>query len=1296
MGEFVNLLNAAGGAFAAWAGPVLIQSSVLIVILAALDLVLRKRVKAVVRYWIWLLVLAKLVLSPSFTSPTSLAYWVGGKLPVLPARVEPVARAPVALDSGPLAGHASEEPAISHGEPVARAALPEGGPIVSSPPRVLDSSSSAGHASEDSAIRLAERAAPASPTISRNVPLTWQALALLAWAVVVVVMVALLIQRALFVRGLVARSYEPPQEIAELLRQCGRRMGVRANLAVRLSPLSASPSVCGLRRPVILIPEEMLARLQGNELKSVLFHELAHVKRGDLWLNLVQTLLQVVYFYHPLLWAANARIRKVREQAVDETVLAAMGEEAEDYPRTLLSVSRLAFGQSTLSLRLLGVVESKKALMDRIRHIVSRPFPQTAKLGFTGCLLVLVVAVTLLPMASAAPEQAKTERTSPAGGLPAASEVTPTGATTDSQGQPLERAEAAPPSTTVGESGDLPRVEAGDQDKTMRAKEEIAPMAVQASSSDTGSPAVNLINGKGLSDGDREGQSEHSDDPACIWRSAKGDAKSWVEFDFGSPQRLTDIFIWNYNEAGHADRGVRKLDLSIWTPEAGWQKIRPGLPVDPARGNNGYDEPTLVKLDVTMAQKIRLDNLVNLGDPEFTGLSKVKFFRPPGLNAFKLSPADGAERVEINGLELTWLAGNKAKAHNVYLGISPENLKLQGKVEQAGVQVSHLRSNTRYYWRVDEVQADGSTTTGTTCTFTTGGLAAWWKLDDGSGNIARDSSGGGNQGAVHGEAAWMKDSFGSALAFNGVDTCVDCGSAAGLMQVGSVSVAAWINLGARGRDAKIVSNQDGGSGYKLAVYTNNKVEFEIRVLPDITPTTNRFEPGGTELQPYTWYHVVGVYEKGRCLRTYVNGQLDREFETPEIAAISKGPLVIGRESFANSSRTYWWLGALRDVCVITYALSPDEVKALYSGTTPTALTAPPVSSAAADGQIVLAPLNPRARPVPANRAKSSFGGLATASLNAWVKLHVLGDRMVVLETLKRFSDSWVPARHKVVGSWSEKETLDYLQGRLKDKDSLPIRIQMYYLPQAKDAAANLRQKIFALAREAKADRDTEVRLELSVWMGSGESPFYIRAGEIRTFYPRPVPRPDGGRRWLTNGLVDPNDLEQHILWRLTMPKCVPLTFRIEYDEASYALAKQVADTAKAVARRVGLTDLVGVAGTLVEAPPESTFLGKWQALGSGVIQNVEIQPAGVCQVTMGEGSDVLKAGTSVKGSWSWTVKEILLDIGDPVDGIQGYPPYRYRATVNEKGDLVVERGEIWLQGSFMHTRPPQTIYRKVQ
>ena len=149
----------------------------------------------------------------------------------------------------------------------------------------------------------------------------------------------------------------------------------------------------------------MARQLETPQLRSVLFHELAHIQRGDLWINLLQTLLQIVYLYHPLFWLANARIRAVREQAVDEAVLAALGEDAEEYPRTLLSISKLAFGPPTLSLRLLGVVESKRALQ-RPQHpptSATPTLPEQCQAG-TGPRLALAlddVGAVSLPMARA-------------------------------------------------------------------------------------------------------------------------------------------------------------------------------------------------------------------------------------------------------------------------------------------------------------------------------------------------------------------------------------------------------------------------------------------------------------------------------------------------------------------------------------------------------------------------------------------------------------------------------------------------------------------------------------------------------------------------------------------------------------------------------------------------------------------------------------------------------------------------------------------------------------------------------
>ena len=80
MNGVTEFLNSTGGSFVRFALPMLIQSSVLIVILLGLDFLLRKKVRAVFRYCLWMLVLVKLVLPTTLSSPTGANYWIGGNL----------------------------------------------------------------------------------------------------------------------------------------------------------------------------------------------------------------------------------------------------------------------------------------------------------------------------------------------------------------------------------------------------------------------------------------------------------------------------------------------------------------------------------------------------------------------------------------------------------------------------------------------------------------------------------------------------------------------------------------------------------------------------------------------------------------------------------------------------------------------------------------------------------------------------------------------------------------------------------------------------------------------------------------------------------------------------------------------------------------------------------------------------------------------------------------------------------------------------------------------------------------
>jgi beta-lactamase regulating signal transducer with metallopeptidase domain/tetratricopeptide (TPR) repeat protein len=380
MNAMLEQIDSAGKVFVEFAWPMLVQSGVLIVILLLADFVLRKKVRAVFRYWLWMLVLVKLVLPTSLSSPVSLGYLFGDELANVRVTDRRPAAQPASLKEAP------EQASIKAGP---------GPVIVTSRKQSIELTGAAteGIAPIDAEAtgQLAESAAP----------ITWQGVVFLAWLAVVVAMGLLLLQRAIFVKGLVAQAREPNGLMNDVFEFCCGRMGLKGKVRLKVSANAASPAVCGLFRPVILVPRDLGPSLGSSHLRAVLIHELAHVKRGDLWVNLAQTVLQIVYFYNPLLWLANAMIRRVREQAVDEMVQVAMAEKARQYPETLVNVAKIAFKRPALSLRLIGVVESRSALRGRIKHMLNRPIPKSAKLGVVGLFLVLIAGVVLLPMARA-------------------------------------------------------------------------------------------------------------------------------------------------------------------------------------------------------------------------------------------------------------------------------------------------------------------------------------------------------------------------------------------------------------------------------------------------------------------------------------------------------------------------------------------------------------------------------------------------------------------------------------------------------------------------------------------------------------------------------------------------------------------------------------------------------------------------------------------------------------------------------------------------------------------------------
>ena len=106
---------------------------------------------------------------------------------------------------------------------------------------------------------------------------------------------------------------------------------------VRSSPAIPEPSVVGVFRPVILLPQGIDVQLTPVQLESVLLHEMAHVHRHDNLTGLIHRAVEVLFWFHPLVWWMSARLGDERERACDEDVLRG-GIEPKTYAESILRI----------------------------------------------------------------------------------------------------------------------------------------------------------------------------------------------------------------------------------------------------------------------------------------------------------------------------------------------------------------------------------------------------------------------------------------------------------------------------------------------------------------------------------------------------------------------------------------------------------------------------------------------------------------------------------------------------------------------------------------------------------------------------------------------------------------------------------------------------------------------------------------------------------------------------------------------------------------------------------------------
>jgi beta-lactamase regulating signal transducer with metallopeptidase domain len=230
-------------------------------------------------------------------------------------------------------------------------------------------------------------ALPSPDWVSRWIPVL-EAWAIPFWFAGVLVFVARLILVSRHANRLAREGQSAGALVVGLISRLASRMGVTRRVRVLISSLAESPSVVGWLRPVILIPAATLLSLSAEQLEAVLAHELAHIRRYDYLVNLLQTLSETLLFYHPAIWWVSSRIRRERELCCDDIAVAVCGN-AVGYARALAILERFRMTAPNLAMSSTG-----GQLLFRIRRLTGMQHEQAS--SKVPALLALALAAICL------------------------------------------------------------------------------------------------------------------------------------------------------------------------------------------------------------------------------------------------------------------------------------------------------------------------------------------------------------------------------------------------------------------------------------------------------------------------------------------------------------------------------------------------------------------------------------------------------------------------------------------------------------------------------------------------------------------------------------------------------------------------------------------------------------------------------------------------------------------------------------------------------------------------------------
>ncbi|MCH8218877.1 MAG: M56 family metallopeptidase, partial [Planctomycetes bacterium] len=186
------------------------------------------------------------------------------------------------------------------------------------------------------------------------------------------------------------------QPISPALEQCAldlaQRLGIHKAFKIFESGLVQVPTAIGHLKPVILLPASALTGLSLDQIEVIIAHELAHIKRHDYLINLFQTAIETLGFYHPAIWWLSHTIRRERENCCDDMVVNAFNNPVQ-YAKALTNMAKIRTRQIDMAMAANG-----SSLVQRIERLVSVDKQAHRRPAWLAAILsVILIAAIAIP-----------------------------------------------------------------------------------------------------------------------------------------------------------------------------------------------------------------------------------------------------------------------------------------------------------------------------------------------------------------------------------------------------------------------------------------------------------------------------------------------------------------------------------------------------------------------------------------------------------------------------------------------------------------------------------------------------------------------------------------------------------------------------------------------------------------------------------------------------------------------------------------------------------------------------------